>query len=73
MPLARFFLQNYNSYDYTMNMINMMFMMMIRMDEGDAITLEDGELTIQIRRAPPKVIISVYIEYQDRLKWLLDD
>ena len=56
-----------------MNMINMMFMMMIRMDEGDAITLEDGELTIQIRRAPPKVIISVYIEYQDRFKWLLDD
>ena len=25
------------------------------MEEGDAITLEDGELTIQIRRAPPKV------------------
>ena len=39
-----------------MIMIIILILMINRMDEGDAITLEDGELTIQIRRAPPKVL-----------------
>ena len=39
------------------------------MEEGDAITLEDGELTIQIRRAPPKV--NKMININEYSKWLV--
>ena len=38
------------------------------MEEGDAITLEDGELTIQIRRAPPKV--NKMINIKEYSQWL---